>query len=285
MDAEGLQVAADDVRAVAVRDGDNAEGDGVHTDDALSTGVMRGVRDLAGADLQTAEVVGVLEVNDTDGVVQLGLQVGNIDAAGLIIALDFLDLEVRCAVVLHDGELLAVHGGGHEHAGAPRDAGAHADRGRGGLGVVHRRDVDHFHVEQLCHHALILEEGLETAEVVVALAAVSGEELALAVDLVADGGDIVLIAARTEEVEVIRAGAVLLEQLFHVAAQLVLRAEGLGQVHVFFQDDLVGHFFVQLFERGQADLTQHLLFHFGNGVGDVRMALEAFYTHYIRPFC
>ena len=285
VDAERLQVAADDVRAVAVGHGHNAEGDGVHADDALRARVMRGVRDLARADLQTAEVVGVFEVDNADRIVQLALQVGKIDAAGLVVALDLLDLEVGRAVVLHDRELFAVHGAGHEHAGAPRDAGTHADGGGSSLGVVHRRDVDHFHVEQLSHHALILEEGLEAAEVVVALAAVSGEELALAVDLVADGGDIVLIAARAEEVEVVRAGAVLLEQLLHVAAQLVLGAERLGQVHVFFQNDLVGHFLVQLFERGQANFMQHLLFHFGNGVGDVRMALESFHTHYSRPFC
>ena len=125
---------------------------------------------------------------------------------------------------------------------------------------------------------------VEAAEVVVALAAVSGQELALAVDLVADGGHIVLIAARAEEVEVIVAGAVLLEQLFDVAAQLILGAERLGQVHFVFQDDLVGHFLVQLLERVQADLVQHLLLHFGNGVRDVRMALEAFHTHYSYPF-
>ena len=275
MDAERLQIAADDVCAVAAGHGHNAEGDGVDADDALRERVMRGVRDLAGVDFECAEVVGVLEIDDADGIVQLGLEVSEIHATGLFVALDLFDREVGRAVVLNDGELFAVHRAGDENTGALGHAGTHADGGGSGLGVVHRRDVDDFHVDELGHQALILEEALEAAEVVVALAAVSGQELALAVDLVADGGHIVLIAAGAEEVEVIVAGAVLLKQLFDVAAQLVLGAERLGQVHFVFQDDLVGDFFMQLLERVQADLVQHLLLHFGNGVRDVRMVLES----------
>ena len=245
---------------------------------------MRGVRDLAGVDFERTEVVGVLKVDDADGIVQLALEVSEVDAAGLFVALDLFNREVGRTVVLDDGELFAIHGGGDENAGAPCNTAAHADGGGSGLGVVHRRDVDDLHVDELGHQALIFKKALEAAEVVVALAAVSGQELALAADLVADGGHIVLIAARAEEVEVIVAGAVLLEQLFDVAAQLILGAERLGQVHFVFQDDLVGHFLVQLLERVQADLVQHLLLHFGNGVRDVRMTLEAFHTHCSYPF-
>ena len=90
-----------------------------------------------------------------------------------------------------------------------------------------------------------------------------------------------LVAARSEEVQRVRAALVLLQQAFHVASQLVFRAERFWDVHVLLENDLLRNFFVELLDGLQADRLQHLLLDLGDRVGDVGMALKSFYTHYL----
>ena len=100
-----------------------------------------------------------------------------------------------------------------------------------GLEAVVDRDVDDVHLEQLAHHRRVLEERLEAPVVLVRLAGVGGEELAAAVDLVADGRHVVLVAAGAEEAERRRAWRCCRsQQPLDVADQLRLGAERRGQV-------------------------------------------------------
>ena len=281
VDAQGLHVAADDVRAEAPRGGDDAEADRVTADDDLRACCVRHVGDLLRVDLEHAEIFGVFEVDRADFIVQLGLQIGKVHTAGGRVRLDDDKIQIGFAVVADDGLLLGVHALGQQRHALIRDAAGHADGGGSRLRVVHGRDVDHFHVDHLGHEALEFEQGLEASEVVVGLAAVSGQEFALARDLIAEGGHVMLVAARSEEVQRVRAALVLLQQAFHVASQLVFRAERFGDVHVFLENDLLRNFFMELLDGLQADLLQHLLLDLGDRVGDVGMALKSFYTHYL----
>ena len=120
------------------------------------------------------------------------------------------------------------------------------------------READDVEVEQLAHHAGELEERLALAVVGVGIAAVSGEELAAAVDLVADGGNIVVIAARAEEADVLFAGGIHSEDGVHVLAQLLLGGEGRGNVKRLFHADFVGNEGIDLLHALGPDEIQHL---------------------------
>ena len=57
-------------------------------------------------------------------------------------------------------------------------------------------------------------------------------------------------------------------------AQLVFRTERAGQLHGIFEFERVRDIFMQLLQRGQADLAEHLRLNFRCGVGDIGVVVE-----------
>lgn len=148
-------------------------------------------------------------------------------------------------------------------------ADGHPDRGAGRLVAVVGGDVDDVHLQQLGHHADVLEQGLEPAVVLVRLARVGGEELAAPVDLVADGRHVVRVAAVAEEAERLGGVGVAAQQPAHVRDQLVLGDQRLGQVQRPVQAQVRRNGGVELLDARGADGRQHLGPHAGFGVRDV----------------
>ena len=66
--------------------------------------------------------------------------------------------------------------------------------------------------------------------VVVRLPGIGGQELASLVDLVADSGDMVVVAARPKEAHELLAGSVLGEDACHMSLELNLGEERLRQI-------------------------------------------------------
>ncbi len=86
-----------------------------------------------------------------------------------------------------------------------------------------------------------------------------------------------LPAARAEKVQVLFAVGVFAEQTFNMPAQLVFRTERAGQLHGIFEFERVRDIFMQLLQRGQADLAEHLRLNFRCGVGDIGVVVETFH--------
>lgn len=181
-----------------------------------------------------------------------------IELAALALEGQHHDFHRRGAVVADHRQLVGQDVFAHDRLFAAGGAFGHPDRGGRRLRPVDGRDVDHLHVEQLGHQGLVLEQELEAPVVLVGLAGIGAEDLGAGIDLVADGRNVVLVAARAEEVYVLLAGLVLLQHAGHGAVELILRADGLWHVEAPVQPQLVGHVAVQLLDRGDADKVAHL---------------------------
>ena len=225
VDAEGLQLAADDVGAVARRRLEDAERDGIDADDEERARVVGQARDLRGLRLDRPEVAGVLDVDARGVVTERCPQRVEVEQAGCAVEGHELEVDPRPAVAAHHGETLRRDRGRHERLPPPGDAPAHAERRCGGARPVVRRLAHGVELHELADQARVLEEGLQLAVVRVALAVVGGEELAAVDDLVDDRRDVVLPAAAAQEAQGLPAAAVAREHRLEVAPQLELRAE------------------------------------------------------------
>src|SRR6266545_1973375 len=107
--------------------------------------------------------------------------------------------------------------------------------------------------------------------VTVRVAVVRGDELRSIRDLVADGRDVVLPAAATEEAERPLAVLVAVEDLLHVPPQGILRAQRLWEVEQPRHPEALGNCLVELLDVGDADRIQHLALDAWDGVWNVGM--------------
>ena len=274
MVAQGLDIAADEVRAVAARGGQDAQGVGVGPHHQQAAGGMDQVGDLLPLGLQAAQVAGILEVHGGDPVAEPGLQVGQVHEAGLRVEGDRLDPQHRLAVVADGLQAVGADVGGHQGLRAVRVAPGHAQRGAGGLEPVVGRHVADVHVQQLGHQALVFPERLEPPEVLVGLPGVRREELAAPVDLVADHGDVVVVAAGAQEARGLLAGGVPAQEALHVPPELVLGRDRPGNVHLPAEAQGLGNIGVQIIDAAGADLREHPGLHLGDGVGDVGVGVS-----------
>ena len=124
--------------------------------------------------------------------------------------------------------------------------------------VVDRR-ADHVHPDQLADHDLELEDRLVLAEIGIGVAAVGGQELGAAVDLVADGGDVVLPAAAAEEADHVRRGRCSdrAEEPADVRSEIALGEERRGQVERPVELQCSAGMPSKDRRRRHADLSQH----------------------------
>ena len=106
-------------------------------------------------------------------------------------------------------------------------------------------------------HAGVLEQRLHLAVIAVAVAVVGGEELAAVDDLVAHRRDVVRPATAAEKAQTFEAALVAVKDTGDVAAQLVLRAQGRGQVEEPGHAKALGNRAVQLLDALHADRVEH----------------------------
>ena len=116
----------------------------------------------------------------------------------------------------------------------------------------------------------------------VRLAHVRGHELAPAVDLVADRRDVVLGAAGAQKIQVVIAVPVPVQDLLQVPFQGVLVQDRLGEVHLPFQDQLVGDLGVEIHDVPGAHFLEHPGLDFRDRVGDVGVD-DPLWTHVAPP--
>ena len=195
--AQGLPLAHGDVGAALPRGLEDRHGDGVDPHDEFGTGGVGGLPQLL-CRLDTAIVVGLLEVETGHGVVQQvrkGLGVGEAVLHG-----DGLHLHaVSEAVGLHRPADHGVGGGGEQHR-APLPVPAHGRRLGGGGGAVVDGGVGGVHAGEGADHGLVLKDGLEHPLGELGLVGgVGGEEGLLAGDALDDGGDVVPVGPRPPE--------------------------------------------------------------------------------------
>jgi hypothetical protein len=173
--------------------------------------------------LELAEVAGVLEVDRGGRAGQFGDQVGEVQPAAGRVADHLRNRDVARHVLgltklVDDGAALRSHVLGHQDLAAAGEPRCHA-QGKAGRGAP---VISGFHhdvvVEQLSHEAVVLEARLVLAQVGVAAAAVGGQELSPAGNLVADGRHEVGPAAAAQEVEVLGGGDVAVEKALHMTA-------------------------------------------------------------------
>ncbi len=140
-------------------------------------------------------------------------------------------LEALVAAVVADHCLaLRVEGAGDEHRRPPGQPGRHPQRVARCATPAVDGQADEIEVEQLPQLAGVLEPRLETAEVRGRGPPNGREPLVAGHYLVADGRDVVAVAASTEEAQGLLAGRVPPEELSQVTAQGRLRPELPGQV-------------------------------------------------------
>ena len=226
--AQRLDVAAGDVGAERAGRREHAERDGVDAVDGERADCVGELHDLGAVGLDRAEVAGALPVHGGVRVVELGLEVLEVDHAGLAVPLVEADLgAVRHRLRLAERARLHEAHGAHvrrdEHLVAAGDAPGHAERAPGHVAPVVDGVGDGVVVEQLAEHAVELVAREVLAEVAVVAAAVGAHELGAVDDLVDDRRHVVLPAAGAAEVQEVDGRGVLVEQALHVLAQRAAR--------------------------------------------------------------
>jgi hypothetical protein len=235
VDPERLQVADDDVGAVARRRLEHAERQRVDADDRL--GVVRPgePRDLRARGLDHAERRRVLEVDRRGRVRELALDVGDVQPTRRRVLGDRDEHDpvreaLGTAVRADHGEPLRVERGRVEHLAPPGEPCRHADRVAGRAAEAVDRQPHEVHVEQLAEHALELEPGLVRAVVGRGRPPDRRQELGAGDDLVDDGRHVMLVAAAAEEAQRALAVVVPRHEVEEVAAQVGLRAQGAREI-------------------------------------------------------
>ena len=178
VDAEALELAADEVGAVARRGFEHAERGRVDADDGERAARVRALGDRGRVGLERAEEGGVLEVDAGHVVAQCGIEGGEVERPGGRVARHVLDGHPSAAGARDDRAPLGREQRGHERSRPAGQAAGHQDRaGRGRAPVVGRLGDD-VALDEVADHARELEERLQLAVVGVGLAVVGGEELA-----------------------------------------------------------------------------------------------------------
>jgi hypothetical protein len=138
--------------------------------------------------------------------------------------------------------------------------------GRGAVVDGRRDDV---HLEQVAHHALVLEDGQEAAVVVDLDAAVSRQEFRAAHNLGDERRGVVRPAAGAQEAEQLVGAAILRQDRSQLAGDVRLGARLRLEVQPAREPERRGDLLVDLVDRRDADLREHPLADAGRGVGDV----------------
>ena len=225
VDAERLELPADDVGAVARRSVEDAERGRVDADDEEGARVVGEGGQLSHLRLDRPEVARHLDVDTRCLAPDRLPHPVEVEETGRGVERDRRELDPRLAVARDQGAPLRTRRAGNERRRPSGDPRGHADRGRRCRGPVVRRHAHRLELDELPEHARELEQRLELAVVAVRLAVVGGQELAAVRDLVADGRDVVLPAPRSEEVERLGAVFVPAEDALDVAAQARTRSE------------------------------------------------------------
>ncbi len=158
-----------------------------------------------------------------------------------------------------------------EQATSPGHPSRHAQGRRGCLVAVVGGDADDVHLQQLAHHRGELEERLEAPVVLVGVAGICGQELGAAIDLVAHGRHLVVIAAGAEEADQLPGGRVAVDAATDVAPQLHLGREGSRHVQGPREAQVRRDGSVQVVDRGGAEFVEHRFALSRLRVGDVWM--------------
>ena len=190
-----------------------------------------------------------------------------------------LDLYVGLAVVPDSGQQISADGFSYQHLMPTCQPAGHAERRGGGLKPVVRRDVDHVHVQELAHHAGVLEQRLKPAVIVVRLARVGGQELASPVHLVAHGWHVMLIAPSSQEAEVLPGRRVSRQNVLHMPFQGIFGQEGRGQIHFPADPEALRDILVEILSTLRSDLFEHLRLHCGHRIGDIGVNSRLFLHH------
>ena len=117
---------------------------------------------------------------------ELGGKVLAVDLAGLPVDGDLGHGGERLGEAAHLRQPRAIHAGRYQDLLAAGEAAGHGDGAVGGGAHVVGGRAHHVQADQFADQALIFEDGLQLAVVGIAPAGIGGEELAAAVDLVAD---------------------------------------------------------------------------------------------------
>ena len=211
-----------------------------------------------------AEVAGVFEEHGGGAGRELRTQIVEVEAAGLGVMADELDLDVpgqlgRAAVGPDHGEPLGAHGRGHEHVVATGEARGHPDRMPLGAAPAVDGEADEFHPDQLSELARELEPGLVAAVIRGGRSPDRGQELAPARDLVDDRRHVVLPDAAAEEAEIALAGLVAREQVEEVSPERRLGGERRRQVEPALEAVRGRDLDEEGFDVGRADGVEELL--------------------------
>ncbi len=271
VDAEALELAADEVGAVARRGFEDAERGRVDADDGECAARVRALGDRRRVGLERAEEGGVLEVDAGHVVAQCGIERGEVERPGGRVARHVLDGHASAAGARDDRAPLGREQRGHERSRPAGQAAGHQDRaGRGRAPVVGRLGDD-VALDEVADHARELEERLELAVVGVGLAVVRGEELAPPDDLVDDGRHVVRPAAAAQERDAVAGRDVAVEHALDPAAQLQLRADRRLDLEQPPETQPLRDRRVEVVGALDADRLEHLLPDLWRGVGDVRV--------------
>ncbi len=216
-----------------------------------------------GLRLDHAEIGGILDVHRRGLGGDLRLQVCEIEQTRLRIEGDQLDIDQRLGdrarVVPRHRQHFGIHRLRQQHLLAAGQTGGHAKGGRRSLATVVLGKPEEVHVEQLPHHARVLEPRLPLAVVGPEEARIGGEKLSPAVDLVAYRRHEMLRTAGTQETQVIGAVAVPIQQPLQVPLDRVLVPDRFGQIHSSLEAEPIGDLLVELHDVVDPDLLHHLL--------------------------
>ncbi len=206
--AEWLNVTANDIGAVMARRGDDAQGNGIHAHNAQPAPRMSDGGDLMPLGFEEAQVGRILKIDGRRSLREFGRQVLEVHPPGHRIMADRDDAHHTAAVILHDLQAVGTDGVADEGFIPFCDPAGHPYRRAGRLAPVEGRNVDDVHVQELSHHAFVLEEGLESAVIFVGLTRIGRQEFGAAVDFIAHGGNVMGPAAAAEEAQRFGAGPV-----------------------------------------------------------------------------
>ena len=241
VEAERLNVAAGDVRAVLRRRRQHAERRGLDVGDHERALRVRHLRYILRALLDYAEEVRIHHKHGSGLVCEVLLEAVEADAARLRVVAGEGDFNVGLEVGPYGAQRVRVDVRRNDDFVSVRDAAGHAQSRADGLSAVVVRHVAYVHVKQLRHHRLILEHRMEASVVFVRLARVGSEEFGAVHDLVHEGRYVSVVAARAEEADKLFRSPVLAEYSVDVAREPRFIAERLRQRHFVLHAHIFGN--------------------------------------------
>ena len=251
---ERLTVADSNVCADLTRGGQQRAGDGVDAHDELCARSMGDFTERYGI-FDLTEEVRLLDIETRGVVAERCLQSLRIGLA--VLCRDDVQLRVGSeAVGLHDLDDLRIGGFGDVSDGALAVL-AHRNGLRGGGCTVVVGRIRDVHAGQLADHGLEFKRALQNALADFRLVGgVAGDKLLTRGNGFDNGGDEVAVAACTAKDGL--EDLVLLSKTGNLFAHFQL-AQTFGQVQAVMQEHLLRHCRVEIVQRLDADLSQHLL--------------------------